>query len=90
MGRTDPERILADFGRRVAELRRERGWVQSELAERLGVTLGYVQRVEAGRENLTIRSLALLAPVLRTSPYELLRPPASRPRRAPGRPRKVT
>jgi transcriptional regulator with XRE-family HTH domain len=86
----DPERVIADLGRCVAELRRERGWVQLELAERWGVTIGYVQRVEAGRENLTVRSLALLAQVLRTNVAELFQPPKSRARRRPGRPPAAT
>lgn len=88
MARTDPERTLSDLGRRVAELRREHGWVQASLAERLGVGIGYIQRIEAGRENLTVRSLVLLAHVLRVQPSELLTPPTARPRRTAGRPRK--
>jgi transcriptional regulator with XRE-family HTH domain len=79
-----------DFGRRVGEIRRARGWTQARLAERWGVSLKYVERVEAGQENLTIESLALLAGVLRVQPDELLRPPLTRGRRRIGRPRKST
>jgi transcriptional regulator with XRE-family HTH domain len=89
MPKPDPRRAVDDFGRRVGELRRGLGWTQQELAMRLGVTLGYVQLIERGRENLTIESLALLAGVLRTLPAELLKPPKSRARRRPGRPRKT-
>jgi HTH-type transcriptional regulator, competence development regulator len=89
MAKSDARRIVDDFGRRVGELRRERGWTQLDLAERWGVSLGYVQLVEHGRENLTIESLALLAGVLRVQPMELLRSPRSRARRRPGRPRKA-
>ncbi len=88
MAKSDARRIVDDFGRRVGELRRARGWTQAELAERWGVSLGYVQLVEHGRENLTLESLALLASVLRIQPLELLRPPRSRARRRPGRPKK--
>jgi hypothetical protein len=55
----------------------------------MGVSLGYVQGIEAGRENLTVRSLALLADVLGANPIELWRAPKSRARRRPGRPRKT-
>jgi transcriptional regulator with XRE-family HTH domain len=79
--------IVDDFGRRVAELRRERGWTQQQLSERWGVSLHYAQLVERGRENLTLVSIALLASVLRVSPAELLKRPQSRARRRPGRPR---
>jgi transcriptional regulator with XRE-family HTH domain len=79
-----------DFGRRVAELRREKGWTQQQFAERWGVSLGYVQLVEGGRENLTIESLALLAGVLKTRASALLEPPRTRPTRRPGRPKTRT
>jgi transcriptional regulator with XRE-family HTH domain len=88
MSKYDPRRVVDDFGRRVAEVRRDRGWTQAELAERWGVSLGYVQLVEGGRENLTIVSLSLLAGVLKTRPAALLRPPQARPARRPGRPKK--
>ena len=82
--------IVDDFGRRVAEVRREREWTQLQLSERWGVSLHYVKMVERGRENLTIESIALLAHVLKAKPSELLEPPASRARRRAGRPRKAS
>lgn len=90
MSKNDPRRVVDDFGRRVAELRRLKDWTQQDLAERWGVSLSYVQLVEAGRENLTIESLALLAGVLRTRPAALLEPPRARPPRRPGRPKTRT
>ena len=72
---TDPERVIANVGRRIAEQRRERGWTQETLAERLDVSLKYVQRIEAGRENLTLRSLIQLAWLLDTKIVSFLDPP---------------
>jgi transcriptional regulator with XRE-family HTH domain len=89
MRRPDARRVIDDMGRRIGELRRERGWTQLDLAERWGVSVGYVQTVEGGKENLTIESLVLLAWVLRAPPADLLRPPESRAKRRPGRPRKT-
>jgi len=85
--RKDAERVLGDIGRRVAEIRREHGWTQSDLAERADVGLNYVKLIEAGRENLTVRSLVRLAALLSVELEALLLPPASRPPRRPGRPR---
>jgi transcriptional regulator with XRE-family HTH domain len=38
----------------VAERRRAYGLTQEQLAEKLDVSLKYLQRVEAGEENLTL------------------------------------
>jgi transcriptional regulator with XRE-family HTH domain len=79
------------MGRRVAELRAERGLTQETLAEKLGVSGVYVRRVELGRENLTIRSVARFAAMLAVRTADLFVPPASRevrvgrPRRAPSK-----
>lgn len=87
MGRLDPDRVLCDVGRRIAELRAARGWTQEGLAERLGVGAKYVQGVERGTENLTLRTLARVAEELGTRPIALLRRPL-RDGARPGRPRK--
>jgi transcriptional regulator with XRE-family HTH domain len=81
-------RILKDFGRRVAELRKARGWRQVDLAQAMGCSPNYVQDVERGEENLTILSLADLAGVLGVEPEALLDEPQSSEPRRPGRPRK--
>lgn len=47
---------------------------QDELAERMGLSSGYVRQVEAGK-NLTIRSLVKLAHALQTSVIALFLPP---------------
>jgi len=82
----DPERLLRDAGRRLAEFREERGLTQQELADKLGVSMRYVQSVEAGAENLTLRSLAGYASVLGVAVPEVFQPPVSR-RRKVGRPK---
>lgn len=85
MRRHDPERVLSAFGRRTGELRRERGLTQEQLAERLEVSLQYVQRIEGGRANLSIRSLVKLANALQVNVAELLAKPRSS-KRTRGRP----
>lgn len=80
-----PADVLRDLGRRIAELRAARGLTQEQLAERLDVTFQYLQRIEAGRENLTVRSLVRLATALEVLVADLFAPPESREVRV-GRP----
>jgi transcriptional regulator with XRE-family HTH domain len=82
----DPDRALRDVGRRIAELRRERGWTQERFAERLGLQTNNLQRIELGMQNLTVRSLVRLANGLGVGLGDLCVPPVDRTVR-PGRPR---
>jgi transcriptional regulator with XRE-family HTH domain len=78
--------MLDRIGRRVAELRAERGWTQAAFAERMGIATKYLQRIEAGDENLTVSSLLRLAEALAVELEELFVPPTTL--RRPGRPQK--
>ena len=53
MARYEPDRLVRDMGRRVAELRRERGLTQQALASKLPATMQWVQQIEYGA-NLTV------------------------------------
>ncbi|MBM4343562.1 MAG: helix-turn-helix transcriptional regulator [Deltaproteobacteria bacterium] len=44
--RRDLDTFLHDVGRRIAALRRARGWTQADMAERLGVAVQNAQRLE--------------------------------------------
>ena len=82
----DPERLVTNVGRRIAELRRKSGRTQEELAESLRMTVQYLQRIEAGA-NLTLHSLAKIARALRVPVRALFASPKrSSPTRV-GRPR---
>ena len=85
----DAEQILIRLGRRVAELRAASGRTQEALAEELDVSAAYLQRVEAGTENLTVRSLVRLAVHLGVALEALFEAPAETTRRT-GRPRRRT
>jgi transcriptional regulator with XRE-family HTH domain len=82
----NPERLIRSVGRRIAELRRAKGWTQAELAERLGVSIKWVSRVENG-ENLTLATLAKIGRVFGVRAAELLERPVSERRAKRGRPR---
>ncbi|MBI5493954.1 MAG: helix-turn-helix transcriptional regulator [Deltaproteobacteria bacterium] len=60
----DPDVALHVVGNNVARLRLSLGWTQRTLAARVGLGLTTVQQVEAGKQNLTVRSLVLLAATL--------------------------
>jgi transcriptional regulator with XRE-family HTH domain len=80
------ETIIANVGARVAEIRRENGWTQQDLADRLRMEPQSVQRIERGT-NLTIRSLTRIARILGVPMLALFQPPQTGERR-PGRPKK--
>ena len=81
----DPDAVIRDVGRRVAELRVGLGLTQDKFAESLGVSGVYVRRVEMGQENLTLRSLTRFATILGVRTVDLLAAPSSREVRV-GRP----
>ena len=63
----------ASAGRRIAEMRRERGWNQAQLGERIGVSKQQVMRYETrGIANMWVRRLAKLCEVLQCSADWLL------------------
>ncbi len=86
----DPERVAKDIGRRIAELRRERGLTQEQLAVKLRTTFQWLAQVEAGR-NATVFTLVKMANALKVPLAELLvaPKPGSRVVRR-GRPPKTT
>ena len=73
-----PERLLKAFGRRVAEVRAEKGLTQEELAARVDVAARYIQQVEAGTQNVTLATVARLAAGLRVPVAELFQAPEPR------------
>ena len=69
--RPDVARLKRHVAARIAEIRRTQGWTQEVLAERLGVSLRYMQSVEAGTQNLTLETIAKVATALRISAVQL-------------------
>ena len=82
----NPERAVEDFGRRVAEERTKHKWTQAEFAVLVGVSLRYVQHIEAGYQNVSITTAVRFANALDVPLASLFKPPRTRrPKR--GRPR---
>lgn len=83
----ETEKVLVRVGRRVAELRNERGFTQEALAERLGMQAPNYAKIEQGRANATLTTLARVAKGLGVDIAALFVPPTAGASK-PGRPRK--
>jgi transcriptional regulator with XRE-family HTH domain len=61
------------FGRRIRELRVERGWTQEALAERAGINTLQVGHIERGANDPKLTTILGLAKALGLGPEQLLR-----------------
>lgn len=52
------------IGQRVAELRKEKGMTQTELAERCGLSQSHIARIERGMYNFQLYTLSQIANAL--------------------------
>ena len=68
--------LLRRLARRVLDLRRERGLSRRELADRSGLSVRFLARIESGDGNVSIRRLADLSRALGTTVDQLIRPTA--------------
>ena len=69
-----PPTLLQAIAANTAFHRRQNGLTQAQLAERAGLDLRFVQRVERADHNFGVESLAALATALGVQPAELLEP----------------
>jgi transcriptional regulator with XRE-family HTH domain len=52
--------ICTQFGERIRELRKERGWRQLDLAVHAGINENYVSDLELGNKEICLRTLHAL------------------------------
>jgi transcriptional regulator with XRE-family HTH domain len=62
------EEALKTLGRRIAELRREKGLTQEALAEAMGVSRNHVADIELGARNTGVWSVLLVCKALSVTP----------------------
>jgi transcriptional regulator with XRE-family HTH domain len=60
------------MGKRIREMRESAGMTYAELATAAGISRGYVYRMETGKQNASIRSIARIAVALSTTISALL------------------
>ena len=60
------------IGARIARLRRDRGWTQQALAERIAISRVAVSHIEMDLSTPSERTIALLAGVFKLSPREVV------------------
>lgn len=65
----DPRKL---FGRRLASLRKERGWSQERLALESGIARSYLGGVERGMRNIALLNICRLANTLGVEPKALM------------------
>jgi transcriptional regulator with XRE-family HTH domain len=68
---------LRALGRRIQELRREAGYTQERMAERVEMLAPNYARIEQGRQNVTVDTLVRVARALDVPIIELFRMPRS-------------
>jgi transcriptional regulator with XRE-family HTH domain len=69
----DPKNpILVSFGKRLRQIRKERGLSQERLAELANLHRNTIGSLERGEVNIGLLAIAALAKVLRVKPTELI------------------
>jgi transcriptional regulator with XRE-family HTH domain len=58
---------------RITELRTKRSWTKRELAERAGISYGYLWRLEAARQDPTLTVMEKLAKAFKVPVARLLK-----------------
>ncbi len=64
--------IKAEVGRRLRDLREEKGWSQEVLGFQAGLHRNYVGGIERGERNVGVENIAKLAKALKIRPRDLL------------------
>ena len=82
----DDQSVFRAIGRRIVELRHERGVTQETLAARIGLDARDLRRLEAG-SNATVRTLNAIARALDAPLAAIFVAPTGEELRRPGRPR---
>jgi transcriptional regulator with XRE-family HTH domain len=63
--------LLVRLGDRIRKLRKNRGWTQVVMAEKVGIDRSFLADVERGKRNVSILNLDLMAKGLKVSLSQL-------------------
>lgn len=61
------------FGKRVRDLRKQKGWSQEELADKVGLHRTYIGTIERGEQNVSIDNIEKVAKTLGVSLEQLFK-----------------
>lgn len=64
--------ICTHVGRKIAQIRREKGWSQQFLADYAHLSREHIVRIENGQKEMGLRTLASIATALGVKPADLL------------------
>jgi transcriptional regulator with XRE-family HTH domain len=67
-----PVDVQKQFGKRLAEVRKAKGWSQEKLSLESGVARSYLGGVERGQRNIALVNICRLADTLGVKPSFLL------------------
>lgn len=66
-------KVRKSFSRNLKKFRLDKGYTQEQFAEKLGISVRYIQQLEGkNTPNVKIDTLELLAKELKVKPFELL------------------
>lgn len=66
-------KVRKSFAKNLKKFRLDKGYTQEQFAEKLGISVRYIQQLEGkNTPNVKIDTLELLAKELKVKPYELL------------------
>jgi len=66
-------KVRKSFSRNLKKFRLDKGYTQEQFAEKLGISVRYIQQLEGkNTPNVKIDTIELLAKELKVKPYELL------------------
>lgn len=71
----DADRVVKHLGKRIAELRQERGYSQGMLATKIRSTPQWISQLERGTRSPTVHTLCKLANALEVTLADLLAKP---------------
>lgn len=73
MNKPDEDKLLQKFGKRIAEVRKSKGLTQSQLAERVNMSVVTIAYIETGKRWVRLATLDKIAQALGVSVAELFR-----------------
>lgn len=65
------DKQLADFGKTIREIRKEKGLSQEAFADLAGIDRSYMGHIERGEKNITLTKIYQLSDALGMTPSEI-------------------